>query len=402
MNRRHDIDALRALAFGLLILYHLGMLYVSEWGWHLKSSHLSEFLQLPMLTVNRWRMDLIFLISGISAAFLLGNLQPGAFFRARCTRLLVPLVFGCLVIVPVQPYAQGVANGLVEPGYLQFLGRYFTGYAWPKGAFDGWQTSFTWNHLWYLVYLFVYTALLAALLPLFATRRGQAVRGAFTELSANLRGPRLLLWPAVLILMYTVLLGIHFPQNNALLGDWYAHAMYFTLFLFGYWIGRDEALWAEIRVLRRRSLAIALGSYLAYMGIRELLPDDPSPMSYLVVWVFRNLYVWTVLLAILGYGATYLNRPFKWLPWANEAVYPWYVLHQSLIVLLAYWLVPLKLGPLLEPLLVGGGTVLGCWALTSLVIARVRWLRPLFGLKREPPNARKAAGSDLPRTSMTA
>ena len=53
MNRRHDIDALRALAFGLLILYHLSMLYVTEWPWHVKSSYLSEALQLPMLMLNR-------------------------------------------------------------------------------------------------------------------------------------------------------------------------------------------------------------------------------------------------------------------------------------------------------------------------------------------------------------
>ena len=58
----------------------------------------------------------------------------------------------------------------------------------------------------------------------------------------------------------------------------------------------------------------------------------------------RNLYIWTALCAILGWAHVLLNRPFRWLPWANEAVYPWYVLHQSLIVLFAYWLLPLQLG----------------------------------------------------------
>ncbi|MFA6986547.1 MAG: acyltransferase, partial [Arenimonas sp.] len=68
MTRRHDIDALRAIAFAVLILYHLSMLYVSEWEWHIKSSYLAEWLQWPMLFTNRWRMDLIFLISGMAAA----------------------------------------------------------------------------------------------------------------------------------------------------------------------------------------------------------------------------------------------------------------------------------------------------------------------------------------------
>ena len=73
MNRRHDIDALRVLAFGLLILYHLGMLYVSDWGFHLKSHYLAGWLQYPMLFLNRWRMDLLFLISGLAVHFLRGR-----------------------------------------------------------------------------------------------------------------------------------------------------------------------------------------------------------------------------------------------------------------------------------------------------------------------------------------
>ncbi|MBL8513705.1 MAG: acyltransferase family protein [Betaproteobacteria bacterium] len=380
MNRRHDIDALRALAFALLIAYHIGMLYVTEWGWHLKSTHLVEFLQIPMLTVNRWRMDLIFLISGISTAFLFGQRTPSQFFKERSARLLIPLLFGVAVIVPLQPYCQGVANGLVEPGYGQFLLRYFSGYAWPKGAFDGWQYGFTWNHLWYLVYLFVYTTLLVLLRrPMHALGTGR-IRAAFE----NLRGWRLVSWPAVLLLLYTVLLQPHFPHKNNLIEDWYAHAVYFTMFLAGFWIGKHAGLWEEIRRLRFGTLWIALASYAAYMSVRALLPDEPSPLGYLAVWALRNLYVWSVLLAILGFASQHLNKPFRWLPWATESVYPWYILHQSLIILIAYWVVPLKLHGGLEFAIVAGGTVAGCWALTSLVIARIDVLRPLFGLKRLP------------------
>jgi peptidoglycan/LPS O-acetylase OafA/YrhL len=90
-----------------------------------------------------------------------------------------------------------------------------------------------------------------------------------------------------------------------------------------------------------------------------------------------------MLLAILGFAHALLNRPWRWLPWANEAVYPWYLLHQSLIVALAYWLLPLQLGPVLEPLLVLAGTVAGCWIVFAIA-RRVRWLRPLFGMKMSP------------------
>jgi len=379
MQRRHDIDALRALAFGLLILYHLAMLYVTDWGWHLKSSYLTEALQMPMLMMNRWRMDLIFLISGISTAFLMKNSRVAGFVKDRTWRLMLPLIFGMLVVVPIQPYAQGVANGLVEPGFMQFLGRYYTGYAWPEKAFDGWEHGFTWNHLWYLAYLWTYTLLLALLQPVLNSRPGLRLRQAFT----GLRGLPLLLLPALPLFIYTVTLQTRFPNTNDLTHDWYAHPMYFTIFLYGWCLGNSDTVWAELAALRKRALGLTLATGTGYLLMVRMFwgVEDVSTAEQWTIWALRNAYVWLMLCTILGWAHATLNRPWRWLPWATQAVYPWYVLHQSLIVLLAYWLVPLKIGPVAEPLLVGLGTVLGCWVITSGLVQRVKWLRPLFGLK---------------------
>jgi len=129
--RRHDIDALRVLAFGLLILYHLSMLYVADWDFHLKSSHTAEWLQYPMLFLNRWRMELLFLISGLAVHFLRGRTSlPGLAWK-RTVRLVLPLLFGMAVVVPIQPYVQGLSNGLVQPGFGAFLLRYWSGGPWP-------------------------------------------------------------------------------------------------------------------------------------------------------------------------------------------------------------------------------------------------------------------------------
>ncbi|MCI4566533.1 acyltransferase [Lysobacter sp. CFH 32150] len=376
MQRRHDIDALRALAFALLILYHWAMLYVFDWGWHLKSPYQAEWLQVPMLIVNRWRMDLIFLISGMSVAFLLRGMSTSRFVGQRSWRLLLPLVFGCLVVVPIQPYAEGVANGAVEPGYLRFLGDYFGGKTWPADAFTGWEYGFTWNHLWYLVYLWVYTMALALLLPVLRSRFGQRLKALLT----GLRGWRLLLLPAIPLALATIGLQPLFEETGDLINDWYRHAIYFTVFLYGYWISTDSGIWAELVRLRRQSLTVALSLVVVYLVLVNVLPDELPDWQQALVWILRNIYIWAALSAILGWAHHALNRPFRWLPWANEAVYPWYVLHQSMIVLLAYWLLPLQLGPVIEPLLVLVGTVAGCWLLHA-VIRRNRWLRPCFGLK---------------------
>ena len=380
MPRRHDIDALRALAFALLILYHLCMLYVSDWGWHIKSSYQAEWLQWPMLFVNRWRMDLIFMISGMAAAFAMKPTRIGSFIRARSHRLLLPLTFGILVVVPLQPYVQGVSNGVVEPGFINFLGQYFTGRQWPVNAFAGWQHGYTWNHLWYLAYLWVYTLALALLAKPLQSRAGLWLRTRLT----GLRGPALMVLPALPLLAYTLALQTRFPDEGDFIHDWYRNAVYFTVFLYGYLIARDSGFWAELVRLRWTSLIAALALATAYLGLVATLADDLPYWQQVLVWTLRNLYAWSALLAILGWTSAHLNRPFRWLGWANEAVYPWYMLHQSLIVLIAYWLVSLKLGPVVEPLIVLAGTIAGCWILFA-VIRRVRWLRPLFGLKAIVP-----------------
>jgi len=373
MNRRHDIDALRAIAFALLILFHTGMLYVPGWEWHLKSYPIPA-LELPMIFLNRWRMDLIFLISGAATAFMMRGRPLEDFVRQRTWRLLLPFAFAMAVVIPIQPYCQGVANGLVEPGFPRFLVRYFTGYPWPRGAFDGWEYGFTWNHLWYLPYLLLYTLVLAAMQPLMRSRVGRALRDRFV----GMKGWRLLVLPAMPLVLFAVTLSQRFPATHALVDDWYNHATYFTVFCFGWWLGSSEEAWRELSRLRRPSLAAALVVFIAYWLLRS---DNPPPILLGIVLTLRSLYAWLAIAAVLGWGHAYLNRPFRWLPFATEAVYPWYILHQSLIVLIAYWLIPLKLGAIVEPWLVLTATIAGCWLLHVGVIRRAAWLRMCFGMK---------------------
>jgi hypothetical protein len=106
-----------------------------------------------------------------------------------------------------------------------------------------------------------------------------------------------------------------------------------------------------------------------------------GPPSGVLMDALRMLYLWLAVATILGHGHRYLNRPWPWLRWANESVYPWYVLHQTLIIAGIALLAPFALGPVLEPTLLVALTIAGCWALTDGLIRRFNWLRPLFGLK---------------------
>ncbi|MBD8528152.1 acyltransferase family protein [Pseudomarimonas arenosa] len=383
-GRRYDVDALRVLAFALLILYHVGMFYVADWGWHVKSAHLSETLQGPMLVLNQWRMPLIFMVSGLALSFVIERYQAGALAAKRTSRLLIPLLFGMLVIVPPQAYFQALANSATEPGYVDFLLRYFSFQPWPEDAFSGSEIGITWNHLWYLPYLWLYTLLL---IPLSRLLRSDSPTVA--RLRA-LRGWKLVVLPTLPLLVYGLTLFPVFGGiKHDLLTDGYAHAMFFTFFLYGYLIGRDPGLWQALSSMRWWSLGLAILAFVVLRVVNEWLPEDRDLLQQVIGgWaVYLNRWLW--LMAVLGWAHRLLNRPFSWLPYATEAVYPWYILHQTLIVVAGVYLSRLGLGPVWEPIAVILATMAGCALLHELLIRRISWLRPLFGLA---PKRRAQAG----------
>ncbi|MCD9007623.1 acyltransferase family protein [Luteimonas sp. XNQY3] len=410
MDRRHDIDALRVIAFALLILYHVGMVYVVDWGFHIKSPTLLGWVEWPMVLVNRWRMSLLFLLSGIALGLVLARTSAARLIGNRSWRLLLPLAFGIVAIVPVQAWCEARMLGTYDAGFGTFLLRYLQLRPWPAGTFAGAEYGFTWNHLWYLPYLWIYTLLALLALPVLRAIGGGRVAGWLTT-----RG-RWLLWtvPPLWYLFALIVLAPRFPTTHALAGDWFSHAKYVPVFAFGVLIASRAPMWAALDARRWVLTACALTGAFVYMALRVigrlldsgvLSPDSFDALMPLSAWKLVSvcahaLYAWTALLALLAWSARLLNRPWPGLRYASEAVYPWYILHQSLIVLAAYWLIPLGLGPLWEPLLVLAITIAGCLLIHELLIRRINWLRPLFGL---PMRARRpATAGDVDRPAAGA
>lgn len=377
-GRRYDIDALRVIAFSLLILYHVGMFYVLDWGWHVKSAYQSEWLQLPMLLVNQWRMPLLFIISGLAISFVWSRYSPWRFALKRTVRLLVPLIFGMAFVVSAQCYYEALNKGIIEPGYLKFMAQYLTFQDFPGEAWGGEeQIVWTWNHLWYLPYLWFYTLLLIPLAKLL-----DGPLSGFRRWFQSLRGIWIVLVPLLPLMIYGNFIFPRFPYiSNAFFDDWYAHAMYFTFFLIGYLVGRDPGFWRELVRLRKVTLASAILFFVLFIIRNETLPDNAPILleqaSALIT--YGNRWLW--LVAIFGWGHHLLNRPMKWLPYATEAVFPWYILHQTIIVVVGYNLAKLSLGPVVEPVLVLVATLGGCLLIHEFIIRRTKFLHPFFGLK---------------------
>lgn len=383
MERRHDLDWVRVCAFGLLVLFHVGMYYVS-WDWHIKSPHAGTGAEPFMLLTSPWRLSLLFLVSGVASAFLLQKMPKG-FLGSRSWRLLLPLAFGMIVVVPPQAYFELLDSGYpggYHDGYLAFWGRYMA----ADGSFcddDGCLIVPTWNHLWFVAYLWVYTLALW-LLARFAPKWLEAAGG---RLSMALSGTGALLWPILFFAAVRVALIGRFEPTHALIDDWYNHVQYFGIFLLGFLIARTEAVWEAIQRQRWTAFALWLGSWLATVAyfdhFVEIAPPEWMRLAMRGAW---GLNQWCAIVAVLGFARRWSPGDSRLLRYLVPAVFPVYILHQTLIVLLAWNFRPLRLVPAIEGPVLVVLTFALCFAAYELV-RRVRLLRPLFGLKGTPRDA---------------
>jgi glucans biosynthesis protein C len=378
-ERRYDIDWLRAIAFGVLVLYHIGMYYVADWGWHIKSEQTSTWLQELMVLTNSWRMSLLFFISAIALALTQHRYTQRNLIKIKSKRLLIPLIFGMFFIVTPQVYIEALSQQLIAPGYIEF----WVDYANPKTDLLKEHHSpiglLTWNHLWFLPYLWCYCVLFILLRqPLYKI----ALHPWLKKLPAH--------WAILSVISFLVLIWLmlrqQFPTTHALLDDWYNHGKYMLVFGFGYCFALQKKWWLAVIEKRQRLLFIAIVTYAFIVADRQqLFPflSDHFETNLAVKILYGYIFsfnIWCWILCVVGYAGYWLNHPHKHLGYINEAILPWYILHQTLIIIFAWWLKPFGLNISLESALLLSLTITGCFTL-YLVIKRVRWLGWCFGLK---------------------
>ena len=369
--RRADLDWLRVLAFSLLIFYHAGMAW-SGWSWHVTSPDSLEGLREAMRFLNRWRMPLIFVVSGAAIMLALGDRTPGVFVRDRLKRLALPLAFGMVVIVPPQVYLERLYRGQFTGSFLQWLPHAFDG-VYPQG-------NLSWHHLWFVAYVLVLTLVL---LPVFLWARsasGQAAVEGAGRIAARLG----LQWLMTLPLAASTLWLAPISWNvNGLVGDWHGLVSYGALLLYGAFIFGSSDLLTALQRQRFFSLAVGLVVYaILYAGffagtVRATIPAEVRPVFALLSAV--NVMAW--LFAIIGFSHRYLTRRPAFLAEATEAVYPFYLLHQTVTVIAVYWLLKLDAPPVAGFFAAVLLTFLGTALLYVGVVRPIWFLRPLFGMR---------------------
>ena len=370
--RHYGLDWLRVAAFAILIVYHVGMVFV-PWGFHAKSANGAGWAVLPMLAVNAWRLSLLFVVSGYASRALLTR-APGmtAFLRQRTLRLLVPLAFGVAVVVPPQAWVELVTQHGYAGGFPTFWMR-----DWFRFGTLGGIALPALNHLWFVLYLWLYTVVLGLLV--IAVRW----RGAQRAFDAVFDGPALLLLPTAWLICIH---GWWFPmgyETHDPAHDLMAHLSYLPAFLFGFALAGSGRVLAACVRWRRAGAIMGVAGYAFILAV-ELAPDAGAPRwLYPAYGAAHAVQQWGTIVALIGFAERHWNRDARARQMLTEAVFPFYLVHQTIIVLVAYWLIPAGLPGGVEFALLVAATVAGCW-LFYLVGRRIAPLRPLIGLRPLP------------------
>lgn len=373
--RHYGMDWLRIGAFALLILYHIGMYFV-PWGWHVKTPQPMDWVQIPMMATNSWRLPLLFLVSGYASAALFAKLgAPGAFLRSRAARLLIPLAFGMVVVIPVQPWIELVTQHGYAGSFLHFwMHDYFR-----FGTLEGIVLP-TWQHLWFVVYLFAYTLLAALLLVLVPERARAWIAGAAARLLGGwgMLVVPLAAWMAILFA---------FPgyrETHALFDDGPNHLHYLVPFVTGWLLRVRPMLFAAVARCWPAAAVLAVAAYGYVAWAIGAAPGEGPPPVGVVTWfmAIRLVQGWAAIVALVGIADRFWNRDHRWRATLAEAVFPFYIIHQTIIVLVGYGLLLAGARALPSFAVLLAATVIGCW-LFYLIGRRIGWLRPLIGLQRQ-------------------
>jgi len=393
-SRLYFLDWVRIIAFFLLILYHVGMYYVS-WDWHVKSPFASSTIEPLMMLSSPWRLSLLFLVSGVASAFMLRKISAASFMKQRTVRLLLPLVFGMFAIVPLQPYFEVVEKVAYQGSFGDFMGLYMQGYGGFCRGDDCLELP-TWNHLWFVAYLWVYTLVLGAMMLGMPKRLDSASQW----IGRHLTGWKLIALPAALLAFFRVTMLTAFPSTHGLFDDFYNHANYLTLFVLGALMARQSAIWPGMEALRWSAVGIALGCWAALIVYFSMAEANTALEAFRpiqrCVW---SLCAWSAIVAAIGFARRLLNFDSAKRRYLADAVFPVYILHQTLIVTMAHLMKPAKLAAPMEGFILVVLTFTLCFAGYE-AIRRIPFLRPLFGLKFRQPQSSRGQGAPLSSTVL--
>jgi glucan biosynthesis protein C len=377
-DRRYDIDWLRLMAVFLLFFFHTAVIFHPWSDNYIKNDQLSPAIAYIFVwTLGHWHMSLFFILAGASTYFALRKRSAVEYIKERVKRLFIPLLFGTLVIIPPLSYLGLLNHSDYSQSFIAWFPSFFHLQTADLSGFS--LGGLTTGHLWFILHLLVYSLIA---LPLFLYFNRESGRRS-TERIAGI-----LTRPAVLFLLFPVLLALISKFPWVLGGN---PLFYITFFILGFILMSSQRLMD--RIDRHRLPLLVLGVVplvgLITMSATNSWPANVPEWADVIMDGYRNGFVpWFFILALLAYGRRLLNFTNRFLKYFAEGAYPTYILHQTIIMAIAFFVVQWSLGVAAKYAIIVALSFVGTVLAYDILVRRTNVTRFLFGMKPQPNKAR--------------
>jgi hypothetical protein len=370
-ERNYAIDWLRVFAMFMVFLFHCARFFDKQ-DWHVKNPQPDTIIRFIVLFLAQWIMPLFFILSGISSYYSLAFRKADTYIRGRFKRLMIPLIFGIFVLIPPQVYFERVSHFQFKGSFIQFFPHYFDGFY----AFGG---NFAWMglHLWYLLMLFVFSLLT---LPFFKFIRREPRSALISRFISFLERK------GTLFLLALPLAAVELIFNPATIGrrdfGGWSPFLYIIFFIYGYVVFSNHQLQGMVK--KQRNIALASGLITTTTALVILISKgfpEYGTAYFLFMTTIRAFNSWFWLLAVIGFGFHYGNFNNKLLAYSNEAVLPFYILHQTLIVTICFYLISWQINVGIKYSVIASTSMVSILVLYEVFVRRINLMRFLFGLK---------------------
>ena len=370
-ERRYDLDWLRVLAVLLLVYGHTACIFAYS-NWQINNDQRNYGMGQFMFFTSLWHMPLLFLLSGMGTWFALGFRKKEQYVRERFKRLIMPLIFGMLVLIPLQVYYERVSRLEYQGSYLQFYLHFFELCRSEK--------HFPWHHLWFLGYLFIFSLIT---LPFFIYLKKDAGQHLISRLAYFCQRSGMIFLLAVPLAIVEATLRAKWPGSHNPLHDWANFFFFMIFFIYGYFLVADERFRQTIDKHGKIALIMAIFSTSAIFiwNSSGYAPAYDYSLGYFFYQILHSFTGWFWIVAILSFGKKYLNFNNQVLKYANEAVLPFYILHQTVIIIIGFYVVKWNAGITEKYLVISTASLCITIALYALVVKQTKVTRFLLGMK---------------------
>lgn len=360
------VDWLRVLAVAGVFAVHVSEVFNPYDEWHIANAQRSPLIGEIAVLMAPWIMPLFMLLAGVSAWFSLSHRGNAAYFRERVFRVALPLVVGTLLLVPPQVYLERRLRHQFSGSFIDFFPHFFQG-IYPNG-------NLSWHHLWFLAHLMLYAVVTLPLFRYLQTDRGRIRLRRLARLTA---GPAGLLWLALPLILERNLLWGLFRERHYLTADWSNHALLLVAYVYGFILAGEPWLGLQIDRQWRNALSIAFActALLVYLTWTNVLPyglPAPYALGYLGFWAFYSVAAWAWMIGMLGAARQFVRRENAVLDYGRQIGYGWYLVHQPVIIAVAYFIVPWQASVGLKFVVLTGvslaGTLLGAEAIRRIPV----------------------------------